>query len=54
MKNFSFALISVGKAENGFASSYAITWDSLDRAAAVSLAVSIALLILLKLPLAVL
>ena len=46
MKNFSFALISVGKAENGNTGAYAITWDSLDRAAAVSLAVSIALLVL--------
>ena len=46
MKNFSFAVISVGKADNGNIDAYAITWDSLDCAVRFSLAVSIVLLCL--------
>ena len=46
MKNFSFAAIDVGSAENGNVPSYAITWDSLDRAMIINLVGSIALLAL--------
>ncbi len=46
MRNFSFALISVAHAEDDNAGIYTVSWDSLDRAMTVSLAVSIALLAL--------
>jgi transcriptional regulator with XRE-family HTH domain len=46
LRNLSFALIHIGKADNGSVKSYAVTWDSLDKATSVSWAVSIALLAL--------
>ncbi|HSK69929.1 MAG TPA: helix-turn-helix transcriptional regulator [Candidatus Limnocylindria bacterium] len=50
VRNFSFALLHIGSPEGGYAGSYGITWDSLDRAVAVH---SLASLLLLALCLAV-